>query len=107
MGLATNLKFVAQILTGLGVSDCEHVDQIHDVEPPPTRDCDDCTAVGAKWVHVRMCMSCGYVGCCDSSDLAHMRAHAGSTDHPLARSIEGDESWVWCYPHERLIRRRL
>lgn len=107
MALATNLKFVAQMLTGLGVRDCEHVGQLGNVEPPSIPECDDCKAAGTDWVHVRMCMSCGYVGCCDSSSLAHMRAHAGSTGHPLARSIEGKESWVWCYPHERLVRRRL
>ncbi len=107
MGLVTNLKFVAQMITGIGVEDCEHVDQISEVEPPSTTDCADCKAAGADWVHVRMCMTCGYVGCCDSSKLAHMRAHAQAMDHAIARSIEGNESWLWCYPHERLVRRKL
>lgn len=107
MAFLTNLKFVAQMITGVGVSDCEHVDEIGDVEPPATPECRDCMAAGVEWVHVRMCLSCGYVGCCDSSNLSHMRTHAETAGHPVARSIEGRESWVWCYSHERLVRRKL
>ena len=107
MALMTNLKFVGQMVTGIGVADCEHAEAIADIERPASQECDDCKAAGADWVHVRMCLSCGYVGCCDSSSLTHMRIHAETSGHPVARSIEGRESWVWCYPHERLIRRKI
>jgi len=106
VGLRSNLKFVGQYLTGIGVTECEHVKEIADVSPT-VRECMRCKEEGTRPVHLRMCMTCGFVGCCDSSEMPHMRAHALETGHPIARSIEGDESWLWCFPHERLVRRRL
>ena len=106
MPLSTTVKFVIQMLTGIGVHECEHVDQMNPVEPS-SDECAGCKAAGTKWVHLRMCMTCGYVGCCDSSPLRHMRTHIEQTGHPIARSIEGNESWLWCYPHKRLVRRKL
>jgi uncharacterized UBP type Zn finger protein len=103
----TTLKFAGQFLSGIGVHECEHVSEMISVEPPDARECAGCRAAGKKWVHLRMCMTCGYVGCCESSSLSHMRAHAEQTGHPIARSIERWESWLWCYKHERLVRRRL
>jgi uncharacterized UBP type Zn finger protein len=105
MHLKSSLKFVGQYLTGIGLKDCEHLDQVTSIEPQ-THECADCVSAGAKWVHLRMCMTCGYVGCCETSSLNHMRGHVEESGHPLARSIEGKESWIWCYPHERLVRRR-
>ena len=106
MSIQTNLKFVGQMLTGIGIHECKHVSEIKPVETT-THECADCKAAGAEWVHLRMCMTCGYIGCCDSSSLRHMRTHAEQTGHPIIRSIEDNESWLWCYPHERLIRRKL
>lgn len=106
MPLSTTVKFVVQMLTGIGVQECEHMGEITPVEPS-THECAECRAAGARWVHLRMCMTCGFVGCCDSSPLMHMRAHAEQTGHPIIRSIEGKESWLWCYPHERLVRPKL
>jgi CPA2 family monovalent cation:H+ antiporter-2 len=60
--------------------------------------CPLCDQQGAPWVHLRMCLTCGAVGCCDSSKQRHARAHFEATGHPVIRSIEPGESWGWCYP---------
>ena len=79
---------------------CEHLRDtpgiVHPTTPPDA--CPDCLAIGDhNWVHLRMCLSCGQVGCCDSSPNRHAAAHYQSTDHPVMRSIELGESWRWCY----------
>lgn len=106
MPLSTTAKFVVQMLTGIGIEECEHVAEIRQIEPSG-HECPACKEAGERWVHLRMCMSCGYIGCCDSSPSMHMRAHAEQTGHPIIRSIEGRESWLWCYSHERLVRRKF
>ena len=64
--------------------------------------CPDCVAVGSRWVHLRQCTACGYVGCCDSSPNRHASRHAAENgEHPTVRSAEPGEVWVWCYVHER------
>ena len=76
---------------------CTHLDTIGDVAPSSTG-CEDCLKIGGRWVHLRMCMECGHIGCCDSSPnrhaTAHFRAHG---DHPLIRSYEPGEEWWYCY----------
>ncbi len=59
--------------------------------------CEDCVRVGDSWIHLRMCLTCGHVGCCDSSKNKHARKHFKRVGHPLIRSIEPGEGWVWCY----------
>ncbi|MQA99915.1 MAG: hypothetical protein GEU78_06425 [Actinobacteria bacterium] len=81
------------------MASCTHLDQINDVTP--TGDgCVDCLAVGDRWVHLRVCMSCGYVGCCDSSPNKHASKHAASDAHPIVQSFEPGEDWWWCYVDE-------
>src|SRR5882672_1545939 len=75
---------------------CSHVDRIRIVQPSGS-DCDDCVVLGDKWLQLRMCMECGYVGCCDSSKNKHAIEHFQATQHPIARSIEPGEQWAWCY----------
>jgi uncharacterized UBP type Zn finger protein len=75
---------------------CSHVDRIRNVQPSGTG-CDDCLRVGDTWLQLRMCMDCGYVGCCDSSKNKHAIAHFRTTRHPIARSVEPGEEWGWCY----------
>lgn len=75
---------------------CDHVDSIR-VVTPTTEGCEECIAEGARWVHLRLCVSCGHVGCCDSSPHRHARAHASSTGHPIMRSAERGEAWAWCF----------
>ena len=81
---------------------CEHRDLIRDVELTGN-ECPQCVALGDPWVHLRMCMTCGQVGCCDSSVNKHASAHAGAAAHPIARSIEPGESWMWCYVEEGFL----
>jgi uncharacterized UBP type Zn finger protein len=77
---------------------CTHLDTIKKADlPDEIAGCADCLAIGASWVHLRMCMSCGKIGCCDSSPNRHATRHAGESGHPLIRSAEPGEDWVWCY----------
>jgi len=64
--------------------------------------CPDCLREGLKWVHLRLCLQCGNVGCCDSSVGNHATKHFGRTGHPVMRSFEPGEAWRWCYLHELL-----
>lgn len=75
---------------------CTHTDQIQDVTPS-AKGCEDCLAIGAWWVHLRLCLICGHVGCCDSSPNRHATKHFKSTGHPLVRSFEPGENWIWCF----------
>jgi len=75
---------------------CGHVDQIGDVSPR-TDGCEECLAMGDQWVHLRLCMVCGHVGCCDHSKNRHATKHYQATGHPLIQSLEAWEDWVWCY----------
>ena len=77
---------------------CTHLDSITVTELPPETDgCEDCLAAGTQWVHLRICLQCGHVGCCDSSPMRHATAHARESGHPLIRSLEPGEQWSWCY----------
>lgn len=78
---------------------CRHLDQIHDVTPS-AKGCEDCLKMGGWWVHLRMCMVCGHMGCCDSSPNKHATKHFHGTRHPIMRSMEPGEDWGWCYIDE-------
>jgi tellurite resistance protein TerC len=75
---------------------CSHRDQIRDVKPNSTG-CEECLKTGEPWVHLRMCLKCGHVGCCDSSKNRHATGHFQATGHPVIRSLQPGESWRWCY----------
>jgi uncharacterized UBP type Zn finger protein len=75
---------------------CSHLNQIK-VARVTTRVCEDCVLTGDAWVHLRMCLTCGHVGCCDSSPNRHATKHFDHTSHPLVRSAEPGEAWIWCY----------
>ncbi len=83
---------------------CTHLDQIRDVTPSAAG-CEDCLRDGGRWVHLRMCLSCGHVGCCDSSPNRHATAHFHATVHPLVESAEDGEDWRWCYVDEVIVPR--
>jgi uncharacterized UBP type Zn finger protein len=76
--------------------ECTHLDQIK-ITQTETRVCEDCVKMGDTWVHLRLCLICGRVGCCDSSKNRHATKHFHKTKHPLVRSIEPEETWMWCY----------
>jgi uncharacterized UBP type Zn finger protein len=76
---------------------CSHLAQVEILEPPADiAGCEECLATGSRWVHLRMCHSCGKIGCCDSSPNRHATAHARDSGHPLLRSAEPGEVWSWC-----------
>ncbi len=75
---------------------CSHIDQIRDVEPSAPG-CEECLASGSYWVHLRICLSCGHIGCCDSSPNKHATKHFHTTRHAIIQSFEPGEDWRWCY----------
>jgi uncharacterized UBP type Zn finger protein len=81
---------------------CSHLNSIRDVRPR-SGGCEECLAKDDTWVHLRLCMTCGHVGCCDSSKNKHARKHFHATHHPIMRSIEPGETWGWCYIDEVML----
>ena len=82
---------------------CGHIkDHVKPVKPS-SKGCEDCLKTGDSWVHLRMCLECGHVGCCDSSKNRHARAHFDATRHPIIQSAERGEKWRWCYLDETYL----
>jgi len=82
---------------------CAHQDQIQKEVQPNTKGCEECQTEGTRWVALRMCLSCGHVGCCDSSPGRHATGHFKSTTHPIMKSAQPGESWRWCYVDESYV----
>ena len=78
---------------------CRHLASVDPV-PPHTLGCEECLQLGQRWVHLRLCLTCGHVGCCDSSPGRHATRHFQHTDHPVVASFEPGEQWAWCYVDE-------
>ena len=78
---------------------CTHLDHIHNVKPS-AQGCEDCLKTGDVWVHLRECLECGHVGCCDSSKNKHASKHYRQTGHPIVRSFQPGEDWKWCFVDE-------
>ena len=81
---------------------CPHVQHIRPVTPN-TQGCEECLAMGANWVHLRLCLECGHVGCCDESIHRHATKHFHATHHPVIRSFEPGEDWGWCYVDKEMF----
>ena len=86
----------------MGEQEYSHLNQIRPVTPN-TEACEECLAMGSSWVHLRMCLTCGHVGCCDSSPGKHATKHFHATSHPIMRTIEPGESWAWCFVDKILL----
>jgi uncharacterized UBP type Zn finger protein len=83
------------------IATCTHLDQIVVIDLPESiAGCEECLRIGSGWVHLRMCLTCGKIGCCDSSPNRHASRHAREDGHPIARSAEPGEDWSWCYVDE-------
>ncbi len=78
---------------------CAHLDTITDAAPSDPG-CHECLATGDRWVHLRRCTECGYIGCCDSSPNTHATKHFHASGHPIIQSYEPGEDWMWCYADE-------
>jgi uncharacterized UBP type Zn finger protein len=76
---------------------CAHLGEIQPVHPLTPQGCEECLKTGSWWVHLRLCLSCGHVGCCDQSPNKHATKHFRGTSHPIMKSFEPGEDWGWCY----------
>ena len=89
------------------MDDCQHLraitPQIFQRKANTPKGCEECLAKGDTWVHLRLCLQCGHVGCCDSSKNKHATKHFHATKHPVIRSFEPGERWLWCYVDEKGI----
>jgi uncharacterized UBP type Zn finger protein len=81
---------------------CPHLADIKHVRPT-SNGCEECLRMGDTWVHLRLCLSCGHVGCCDSSKNKHATKHFQATQHPIMRSLEPGETWGWCFVDELMF----
>ena len=79
---------------------CEHFADVRPIEPH-AKGCEECLAIGSKWTELRVCLTCGHVGCCEDSKHAHALQHFKSSGHPIIAPLEGDPSWTWCYVDRR------
>ena len=87
------------------MAQCAHLDHVHVTRlPEEVAGCEDCLAIGGEWLHLRICLECGHVGCCDDSPNRHATAHAQDTQHPIIRSIEPGEDWSWCFVDQIAMR---
>jgi len=80
-----------------------HLREIRDDVVPSAEGCEDCLRIGGEWVHLRLCLTCGHVGCCDSSPNRHARKHFTVTHHPIIQSFEPGEDWRWCFVDEAAV----
>jgi uncharacterized UBP type Zn finger protein len=80
---------------------CTHLEETVRAQPQTTEGCQECLEIGfSAWVHLRLCLTCGHVGCCDSSPHQHASAHYAATSHPVVQSFQPGEAWRWCYVDE-------
>lgn len=79
---------------------CAHLGEIEQPAPRTPGGCEECLQTGDRWVHLRLCETCGHVGCCDSSPNKHATKHFRATEHPIVKSFEKGENWGWCYVDE-------
>ena len=83
---------------------CLHLSQINENMNGNTKGCEECEKIGSDWVHLRLCLSCGHVGCSDSSVNKHGTKHYQETRHPIIKSYEHGENWKWCYEDKIFIK---
>jgi uncharacterized UBP type Zn finger protein len=83
--------------------ECPHIEKANIETKPHSKGCEQCLALGDSWVHLRVCLQCGQVGCCDNSKNKHATKHFHATKHPIIRSIEPGETWGWCFVDELMF----
>jgi uncharacterized UBP type Zn finger protein len=83
---------------------CTHGDQVHTEVARTPNGCEECLASGSWWVHLRLCLTCGHVGCCDNSPNTHATKHFHATKHAIMRSFEPGEDWGWCFVDRAFLR---
>jgi hypothetical protein len=95
-GESMNLVAKIKARLGAGKPGCVHLEQIQQVTPS-AQGCEACLALGDEWVQLRLCLTCGHVGCCDNSKNKHATRHFHATGHPVIQSFQPGEDWLWCY----------
>ena len=87
------------------MTSCLHISELPVTEPEPSNPsgCSECLAIGQRWVHLRKCLTCGNIACCDSSPERHSAKHAAAESHPIIRSFEPGEDWRWCFVDEVIV----
>jgi len=98
-----NVKYIAFSLR-LMKKPCSHLEQVNLGFQGNTKGCEECEKIGSDWIHLRLCLSCGHVGCCDSSPNKHGTKHFKATGHPVIKSYEPGEDWKWCYVDELFMK---
>ena len=101
----TTIKTKVSGISGVDADEkkgCLHFDQIREVTPN-SEVCEQCVALGDTWVNLRLCMTCGQVGCCDDSKNTHASKHFEATSHPVIMSYQPGEEWLWCYVDKVLL----
>ncbi len=102
--MTSNLAWIAVDEDGNPLpQQCVHLDGLGPVESPPPQECVDCIREGSTWVHLRQCLTCGVVRCCDNSPRKHASAHWPASGHPVIRTAELDEDWAWCYAEDMFL----
>jgi uncharacterized UBP type Zn finger protein len=86
-----------KVMKTVGNATCNHIQTASEEVQGSTEGCEDCEKIGSTWVHLRLCLECGHVGCCDSSVNKHATKHFKQTVHPVIKSYEPGENWKWCY----------
>ena len=87
----------------MSAGSCAHLDAIAEVKLPEVLECEECVKIGATWVHLRTCQTCGGTRCCDSSPNKHATKHAHASGHPVIASAQPGERWLYCYPDEAFV----
>lgn len=87
---------------GVNEQACSHIAAIETVRQPEKLECEECVKIGANWVHLRTCQTCGVTLCCDSSPHRHASQHARAENHPVIASAQPDERWLYCYPDDAI-----
>ena len=87
----------------MNTASCPHIEAISEVKLPETLQCEECIKIGASWVHLRTCQTCGKTLCCDSSPNKHATKHAHATNHPVIASAQPGERWLYCYPDDAFV----
>jgi uncharacterized UBP type Zn finger protein len=88
----------------MSANQCSHLDSIEITElPEEVAGCEECLETGGQWCHLRICLACGHIGCCDSSPGRHASGHARETGHPLMRSVQPGEDWGWCFVDQAML----
>lgn len=82
---------------------CDHIGHVKPLPPKTPEGCEECLKAGGRWVHLRLCLTCGHVGCCDSSPNRHATKHFHQTHHPIVASYEPEERWAWCFVDEEAV----